>query len=107
MIGTAIVLQSLELVGWGGLWWKLKASATKQILIHGRIQPQRIPIVDSQLKQMAGHPTKFQRMVGERTVKFIRRAVNTRAFEHLMFGIINPQSKLRGLVKKPHFVRIP
>ena len=107
MIGTAILLQGAELLGWGGLWWKLKANATKQILIHGRIQPQHIPIVDGQIKHLAGHPTKIQRMVSERTVKFVRRAVNTRAFEFLMLGMFNPQSKLRGLVRKPHFVRIP
>lgn len=106
MLGTAIILQAAELLGWSGLWWKLKGDATKQILIHGTLQPQRIPIVDTQLEIMAGHPTRFQKRASERIVKLARRITNTRAFEHLVTGLINPQSKLRKKLSNPPLVRV-
>lgn len=107
MIGTAIFVQAVELIGWTGLWLKLKGDATRQILVHGRVQPQRIPIVDTQLKDLAGHPTKFQRAASKRVIKLARRIVNTRAFEHLIAGMFNPSSKLRLYLNRPQIVRIP
>lgn len=106
MIGTAIVVQSLELLGWTGLWWKLKGDATKQILIFGHGQPQTIPIVDKQLKHLAGHPTKFQRAASERIIKLARRVVNTRAFEHVVAGVLNTKSPMRKHFKQPPLVRV-
>jgi len=106
VLGTAIILQAAELVGWTGLWWKLKGDATKQILIHGRVQPQRIPIIDGQLKNLAGHPTKFQREASTRIVKLVRHAVNTRAFEYVTAGLMNPKSSMRKQLKTPPIVRV-
>jgi len=106
MVGTAIVLQALELSMWAGLWQKLKADATRQILIHGRVQPQRIPIIDKKLKQMAGHPTLFEQKSAERITKFIRRVTNTQAFEHLVTGLCNHNSPIRRYIEKPAIVKV-
>lgn len=106
MLGTAIVLQAAELLGWGGLWLKLKSDAKQQILVHGKLQPQKIPFVDAQLKKAAGHPTKFQRAISQRAVKLVRRIVNTRAFEHIATGLLNPKSSLRKRFKNPAVVEV-
>ena len=106
MIGTALVLQAAELLGWGGLWMKLKGDARRDILINGRSQPQRIPIVDSQLRKLAGHPSKTEQAIASRLVSGLRKIINTRAFEYLVYGAVNRRSKLHRLVKKQNKVVI-
>lgn len=106
MIGLAIALQGLELLGWTTLSYKLKSSARREILTHGVRQPQRLPIVDDQLKSLAGTPNKFVRLASGRIVAIVRRIVNTRAFEHLVTGAINPKSELRKKFAKPIIVRV-
>ena len=107
MIGAAILLQGLELVGWTGLWWKLKGESAQQILIHGRPQPLRIPVVDDKLKYLAGYPSKTERKFADGIVKVVRRVVNTRAFEHVVVGAVNRQSHFhKMLTKKPLTIRL-
>ena len=107
MIGAAILLQGLELVGWTGLWWKLKGESAQQILIHGRPQPLKIPIVDDKLKDLAGHPSKLQRKFADGIVKIVRRVANTRAFEHVVTGAVNTNSTFHKLLtKKPLTIRL-
>ena len=101
MIGTALVFQAAELVGWGILWRKLKGDAQKQILIHGKPQPQKIPFVDAKLRDLAGHPNKVEQAIASRLVSGARRVVNTRAFEYLVGGLCNRRSKLHRFAKKP------
>lgn len=101
MIGTALIFQAAELVGWGVLWQKLKSDTQKQILIHGKPQPQRIPFVDSKLRDLAGHPSKVEQAIASRIVSGTRRIVNTRAFEYVVSGFCNRRSKLRRFAKKP------
>lgn len=106
MVGAALVLQAVELLGWGGLYWKVKADTTKQILIHGHLQPRKLPIVDKQLGRLAGHPNKLERSIADRVVKMSRSATNTVAFQHLITGLLNPRSGLRKYLKKPALIRI-
>ena len=101
MIGTALIFQAAELIGWGGLWLKLKSDAQRQILIHGKPQPQRIPLLDGKLRDLAGHPSKVEQAVASRLVSGTRRVVNTRAFEYVINGLCNRRSKLHRFAKKP------
>lgn len=100
MIVGALLLQAAELATWFGLYRKVKSETTRQILTFGRPQPSRIPILDDQLRRLAGNPSKPAQMASKRVIGLARRLVNTRAFEHIVTGLINPKSKLRSKILK-------
>lgn len=101
MLLTALALQGAELGLWAGLYYKTKHVLTQNILIHGRRQATKLPIIDGQLKKYAGSPTSTTKIIAQRMVTFARKAVNTKAFEHVVTGMANSQSPMRKrLVKK-------
>jgi len=107
MLGTALLLQAAELGAWLGLYRVVKRQATRQVLVFGRPQPVKIPIVDAKLKTWAGHPSKTSSAVARRMVSFARKLVNTSAFEHVVAGLANPDSPIRRrLQKKRHYVHV-
>ena len=106
MIVLAILLQAAELLGWGTLYLKLKGDTTRQILVHGTMQAQRIPVVDNQMKKLAGYPTDFERKSAEKLTKLVRGVANTQAFQHLLTGVCNSRSPLRKHLRTPVKVRL-
>jgi hypothetical protein len=104
MLSLALWIQLLELLGWSSLWLKLRAESKRDILLYGKPQPKRIPIVDSKLQQLAGAPTPFQRRAADKVIKLIRGITNTKAFEHLVLAFTNSKSPMREKVMKPAVV---
>lgn len=106
MVGIALLIQAAELTGWTTLWLKLRDKQQKQMLMFGKPRPQQIPLVDSQLKKLAGNPNKLAKNAAARVTKLVRRAVNTQAFEYVVTGLLNSKSGLRSQLKTPSIVRI-
>lgn len=107
MILTAIALQATELAAWAGLWMHTQRTLVKDILVHGKKQPTKLPLIDHQLQKLVGHPTGVNRTIAKRITSMARVAVNTKAFEHVVSGLCNSKSKMRKhIVRKLPVVRI-
>jgi hypothetical protein len=64
----------------------------RDFLLAGKPRPREIPVVDPFLANYAGAPTKLDQVLTTTTVKGVRQLVNTRAFEHVVAGMINRNS---------------
>lgn len=95
MLITALVLQASELAAMAGFWLHTKHVATRELLIHGKRQPTKLPFVDDKLKEYAGVPSNTVKSVANRLTKLARKAVNTKAFEHVVTGLCNGNSAMR------------
>lgn len=56
----------------------------RERLIWGRKPATQLPVIDGQLKKMAGHPTRNQQRVANYVVRAIRWFTNTKALEYLV-----------------------
>lgn len=107
MLETAIIVEAIELLTAGSLWLKVRAERTRRILIFGSFQPAKIPILDHQLEKLVGCPSRTQLALSKRIVNFARKLVNTKAFEHVVAGLVNTKSNMHKKLQASTIVRIP
>jgi hypothetical protein len=92
---VATLINATEVGGFiGFLKWK-KYQQVKDDLYSRHKRPREIKIVDTQVRRLIGSPTKFQKMAAMRAAALALLAVNTKAFELLLQGLLNPKSRLR------------
>ncbi len=101
MLGIALAIQAIELTGWVAVWRRIKTARDQHTLTFGVSQRQKIPVVDTKLLQLAGSPTTLERNVGNRIIKLVRGIANTKAFEYVVLGMVNPRSGLRSHLNQP------
>ena len=95
---AALIAKMLESLLYLGCWFKIQADKQDDLLMHGKPQPVRLPVIDNWLQTKSRGANKIQRKVAQAQVKSIRWMVNTRAFEHAMqAAVINAsQRALKG-----------
>jgi hypothetical protein len=89
-----IAASIMEIAGWLTILRMWLMRKRRDILLFGKRQPKAIPVLDDQLKKIAGKPNKAQRLASTGVVKGARAFVQTRAFEHLVQAVVNHKSRL-------------
>lgn len=95
MLETLLTFETLDLAALFGLLGARAWGKDRKLLCQPLRQARRLPVVDKQLRNLAGPSSSSTRRIQQTLLRTLRMLVNTRAFEYLVLMIVNPKSKFR------------
>jgi hypothetical protein len=99
ILGSLLSIETLDIAGLLAYFGWRRQTERRDLLRYPKNNPKRLWVIDQQLAGRVGPTTKVQQQTAKRAVTAARWLVHTRAFEHLVLGLINPKS--RWHTKKP------
>jgi hypothetical protein len=95
-----------EIGAWGLFLRSHFEEKRRHVLLYGRPGAKRIPALDGHVKQLAGNPTRSQKLAAQVLTRMIRAISQTVAFEYLIQGLVNRRSKLATRSKPKAQIRL-
>lgn len=84
----ALLWQGVEFGLWFAGWRSLRRDHSRDWLVWGRPPAITLPLIDTQLEQRVGVPTRMQTRTANAVVRATRWGVRTRAFELLVLTTV-------------------